>query len=65
MERLPLACGGAAFNSTEDMRKEDLGYAEHVHEVVLGDDKYTFIEGVTNPTSCTILIKGPNDYSIA
>jgi T-complex protein 1 subunit zeta len=32
---------------------------------VLGDDKFTFIEGVTNPFSCTILIKGPNDYSIA
>ena len=27
--------------------------------------KYTFIEGVENPFSCTILIKGPNDYSIA
>jgi T-complex protein 1 subunit zeta len=65
MERLPLACGGSAINSVEDMRVEDLGFAEHVHEVVLGDDKYTFIEGVTNPTSCTILIKGPNDYSIA
>merc|ERR1712156_601644 len=25
----------------------------------------TFIEGVENPFSCTILIKGPNDYSIA
>lgn len=32
---------------------------------MLGDDKYTFIEGVVNPFSCTILIKGPNDYSIA
>lgn len=65
MERLPLACGGKVFNSVDDMRQEDLGFAEHVHEVVLGDDKYTFIEGVQNPMSCTILIKGPNDYSIA
>ena len=65
MERLPLACGGKAFNSVDDMDPADLGYAEHVHEVVLGDDKYTFVEGVKNPTSCTILIKGPNDYSIA
>ena len=31
----------------------------------MGDEKYTFIEGVENPFSCTILIKGPNDYSIA
>jgi len=65
MERLPLACGGRVFNSVEDMVVEDLGFAEHVHEVVLGEDKYTFVEGVQNPMSCTILVKGPNDYSIA
>ena len=43
----------------------DLGWAAKVYEQALGDDKYTFIEGVENPFSCTILIKGPNDYSIA
>ena len=31
----------------------------------MGEDKYTFIEGVENPFSCTVLIKGPNDHSIA
>jgi T-complex protein 1 subunit zeta len=65
MERLPLACGGRGLNSVEDMSEEDLGFAKLVYEVSLGDDKYTFIEGVENPFSCTILIKGPNDYSIA
>lgn len=47
------------------MIESDLGFAKHVYEQVLGDDKYTFIEGVDNPFSCTILIKGPNDYSIS
>jgi T-complex protein 1 subunit zeta len=65
MERLPLACGGKGLNSVDDMSEEDLGFAKLVYEVSLGDDKYTFIEGVENPFSCTILIKGPNDYSIA
>jgi len=64
-ERIPLACGGHQVNSVEDLTEADLGYAEHVYEQVLGDDKYTFIEGVENPFSCTILIKGPNDYQIA
>jgi len=64
-ERIPLACGGKCLNSVEDMLEEDLGFAGLVYEVSLGDDKYTFIEGVVNPFSCTILIKGPNDYSIA
>lgn len=65
MERIPLACGGKGLNSVEDMQESDLGFAKLVYEVSLGDDKYTFIEGVENPFSCTILIKGPNDYSIA
>lgn len=64
-ERIPLACGGRQVNSVEDMTEDDLGFAKHVYEQVLGDDKYTFIEGVENPFSCTILIKGPNDYQIA
>lgn len=65
MERIPLACGGKALNSVEDMTEADLGFAKLVYEKNLGDDKYTFIEGIENPFSCTILIKGPNDYSIA
>merc|ERR1719446_984790 len=64
-ERIPLACGGRQVNSVEDLVEADLGFAKHVYEQVLGDDKYTFIEGVENPFSCTILIKGPNDYQIA
>lgn len=65
MERLTLACGGNALNSVDDMEIEDLGYAGHVYEHVLGDEKYTFIEDIPNPLSCTILIKGPNDYTIS
>ena len=65
MERLTLACGGNAVNSVEDLQEKDLGFAQHVYEHELGDDKYTFVEGVKNPLSVTILIKGPNDYSIA
>jgi T-complex protein 1 subunit zeta len=65
MERLTLACGGAALNSVDDLTVADLGFAEIVTEKSLGDDKYTFVEGVRNPQSCTILIKGPNDHEIA
>merc|ERR1719446_596197 len=64
-ERIPLACGGRQVNSVDDLDESDLGFAQHVYEQVLGEDKYTFVEGVENPFSCTILIKGPNDYSIA
>lgn len=32
MERIPLACGGNALNSVEDMALEDLGFARLVYE---------------------------------
>ena len=65
MERLVLACGGVAVNSVEELTPEALGYADKVYEHVLGEEKYTFVEGVKNPHSCTLLIKGPHDHTIA
>ncbi len=49
----------------EELCPECLGYADEVYEHVLGEDKYTFIEGVKDPHSVTVLIKGPNDHTIA
>ena len=65
MERLVLACGGQCINSVEELSPEILGKAGEVYEYVLGDDKYTFVEKVENPTSCTILLKGSNDHTIS
>ena len=36
-----------------------------VYEHTVGEEVYTFVEGVANPFSCTILIKGPNKHTIA
>lgn len=65
MERIPKACGGYSVNSLDDVKADCLGKAKTVYEHVLGDDKYTFIEGTQNASSCTILIRGPNDHTIA
>ncbi|KAJ0733170.1 putative T-complex protein 1, zeta subunit [Helianthus annuus] len=65
MERLILACGGEAVNSVDDLTPDCLGWAGLVYEHVLGEEKYTFVENVKHPNSCTILIKGPNDHTIA
>ncbi|WIA10047.1 hypothetical protein OEZ86_000213 [Tetradesmus obliquus] len=65
MERLTLACGGFAINSVEELSPDCLGHAGAVYEHVLGEEKYTFVEDVKHPHSCTILIKGPNDHTIA
>ena len=65
MERLSLACGGYAVNSLDDVTPDCLGYAGKVYEQTLGEDKFTFVEDVAHPHSCTILLKGPNAHTIA
>jgi len=65
MERLVLACGGQAMNSVEELSEECLGQAGLVYEHVLGENKFTFVEQCNNPTSVTILMKGPNKHTLA
>lgn len=65
MERLTLACGGIQVNCMDDVTEDVLGWADLVTETTLGEDKYTFIEGVRNPYSCTILVQGQNPHTIA
>ncbi|KAL2815542.1 chaperonin Cpn60/TCP-1 family [Aspergillus granulosus] len=65
MERLQLVCGGIAQNSVEDLTPDVLGWAGLVYEHQLGEEKYTFVEEVKDPKSVTILIKGPNQHTIA
>ena len=64
MERLQLVCGGIAQNSVDDLTPDILGWAGHVYEHQLGEEKYTFIEEVKDPKSVTLLIKGPNSHTI-
>jgi len=65
MERLTLACGGTSLNAVEEMDASCLGYAGLVYEHTLGENKYTFVEEVVNPSSVTLLIKGPNSHTLA
>uniref|UniRef100_UPI0039806352 TCP-1/cpn60 chaperonin family protein n=1 Tax=Salmonella sp. s51228 TaxID=3159652 RepID=UPI0039806352 len=64
MERLALACGGEPMNSVEDLTPECLGFAGVVYQHNIGEDKFTFVEDVKNPGSVTILIRGPNKYTM-
>lgn len=64
MERIARACGGYVINSLEGVDYDCLGHADLVYEHTLGEDKYTFVEGCQNATSCTILIRGQNDHTI-
>jgi len=65
MERLSRACGGYAVSALEELTPDCLGHAALVYEHSLGDDVFTFVEGCKNSKSCTVLINGPNDHTIA
>lgn len=65
MERLTLACGGIPVSSVDDLSEDVLGYAGRVFEEVHEDEKYTFVEDVKNPFSCTVLLRGSNKHTIA
>lgn len=60
IERISKCTGCNILNVLNDLTMEDLGFAESVYEKKVKEDKYTFIEGVKNPKSCTILYEGPN-----
>ena len=64
-ERLVLACGGNAVNSFDDLTVNDLGQADLIYEEQIEEEKYTYIEGVKNPQSCTILVRAASGYEIA
>merc|ERR1719318_231108 len=53
-----------SMNSVDDLTPDCLGHAGLVYETVLGEDKYTFVEECANPQSVTLLIKGPNKYTL-
>ncbi|MEM2110935.1 MAG: thermosome subunit beta [Candidatus Bathyarchaeia archaeon] len=57
MEKLARATGGKIAINLDDLKPEDLGYAELVEERKIGDDKMTFIEGCKDPRSVSILIR--------
>jgi len=57
MEKLAKATGAEIVTSFEDLRAEDLGYAELVEERKIGNDKMVFVEGCSSPTAVSILIR--------
>ena len=65
LEESRTRAAGYAINSVEELAPDVLGHAGLVYEHVLGEEKYTFVENVKNPHSCTILIKGPSDHTLA
>ena len=57
MKLLARATTGKIITNLDDVRPDDLGYAELVEERKIGDDKMVFVKGCRNPKSVSILIR--------
>jgi len=64
MERLALAAGCTCVQAVDDLQADCLGSAGLVYEYNLGDEKFTFMEELKEPQSVTVLIRGPNGFTI-
>ena len=58
MFKLSKATGARLVSNLDDLKKEDLGYANFVEERHIENDKWVFVEECKNPKSVTILIRG-------
>eukprot|EP00181_Compsopogon_caeruleus_P002712 CAMPEP_0184682132 /NCGR_PEP_ID=MMETSP0312-20130426/5959_1 /TAXON_ID=31354 /ORGANISM="Compsopogon coeruleus, Strain SAG 36.94" /LENGTH=546 /DNA_ID=CAMNT_0027133537 /DNA_START=72 /DNA_END=1712 /DNA_ORIENTATION=- len=52
----------ADWNGDEAFDPSFLGYAEEVYEETIRDDKVLIIKGCRVNPSCTVLLRGPNEY---
>ncbi|MCW4027172.1 MAG: thermosome subunit beta [Candidatus Bathyarchaeota archaeon] len=57
VEKLSRATGAKIATNLDDLRPEDLGYAELAEERKIGDDEMVFIEGCKDPKSVSLLIR--------
>ena len=58
MTKLAKATGARVVNNFEDLSADDLGFAAHVEERKVEEDKWVFVEGCKNPKAVTILVRG-------
>ncbi len=54
---LEKATGASVCKSLDAVSSSELGYAQKVHERMVGDERMVFVEGCRNPRSVTILLR--------
>jgi len=64
IEKLAKATGARIITDLRDIRTEDLGEAELVEEVKIGEDEMVFVRGCKNPKAVTILIRGGTEHIV-
>ncbi len=64
MEKLEKATGAKIVMNLEDLTPNDLGQAERVEEIKIGEDHLTFVTGCKNPKAVSILVRGGTEHVV-
>ncbi len=64
IEKLAKAIGGEIITNMDDLSSNDLGKAEKVEEVKIGEDHLTFVTGCQNPKAISVLVRGGTEHVV-
>lgn len=64
MEKLAKATGANIVSRVDDLTQQDLGFAQHVEERKILEDKMTFVTGCKNPKAVSVLIRGGTEHVV-
>ena len=62
MERLSKSTGANIINNISDLDKSDLGYADCVELKKVGEEQMTFVSGLKDPKTVTVLVRGGTNH---
>ncbi len=64
MDKLAKATGATVVSTIDEISSSDLGYAEKVEQIKVGDDYMTFVTGCKNPKAVSILVRGETEHVV-
>lgn len=64
VKKLSKATGGNVVNNLTDLEEADLGEAGRVHERTIAGDKMTFVEGIEDGKSVSLLLRGGTEHVV-
>ncbi len=64
VDKLAKATGATIASSIEELSSQDLGVAESVEQIKIGDDYLTFVTGCKNPKAVSILVRGGTEHVV-
>ncbi|BAB59649.1 archaeal chaperonin [group II] [Thermoplasma volcanium GSS1] len=64
MDKLAKATGATVVSTIDEISASDLGSADRVEQVKVGDDYMTFVTGCKNPKAVSVLVRGETEHVV-